>query len=271
VAGTVAAAFDGGGVIGVGPNLGIASYNVFEFYDFPDDGAGPLLVAFDEALWQAMLDATERGYDVINMSLGGYIVRSASKEDVAAWTAWNRIADYVTRQGVTIVASAGNGNLDLNGPVDHIPSDVTGVISTGASGIRPDPIFPQDDSYDIRAFYSNYGASVILSAPGGDCGLADSCDELTRPANWFEYLVFSTYVEANPLCAATASCPVGYAWAGGTSMSSPHVSGAAGLVADQNPGLNPHQVISILKRTTDNLGDRQQFGHGMLNVYTAVD
>jgi len=36
VAGTIAAAFGGGAVIGVGPNLALASYNVFE--DVPDCG-----------------------------------------------------------------------------------------------------------------------------------------------------------------------------------------------------------------------------------------
>jgi len=90
VAGTVAAAFGGGRAVGVGPNLGLANYNVFEL-----TAAG--LNAYDEAIWEAMLDVAERGFDVINMSLGGYIVRSDSPEDVAVWIAWNRVANYVTR------------------------------------------------------------------------------------------------------------------------------------------------------------------------------
>ncbi|NIN66143.1 MAG: S8 family serine peptidase [Anaerolineae bacterium] len=258
VAGTVAAAFDGGWTVGVGPNLGLASYNVFEYVP----GVG--VVAFDSAIWAAMMDAAEEDFDVINMSLGGYVVMPLSQEDVAAWTAWLRMAQYINRKGITIVASAGNANLDLNGPVAHIPSDVPGVISVGATGIRPYPFYPWPDAYDVRASYSNFGAAVTISAPGGDLGPE------SPPAPYWWYLVMSTYVIIDPVCAATQSCFPWYAWAGGTSMASPHVAGAAGLVKDQDPGLNPHQVEAILTRSAESLGDRQQFGHGMVDVAAAV-
>ena len=93
-------------------------------------------------------------------------------------------------------------------------------------------------------------------------------DAPTYPYWW--YLVFSDYVYLDPVCAATASCPIGYAWAGGTSMAAPHVAGAAGLIMDLDPGLNPYQVEARLKQTAESLGDRQQFGHGMLDVLAAV-
>ena len=48
------------------------------------------------------------------------------------------------------------------------------------------------------------------------------------------------------------------------------MAGAAGLLKDLHPRLNPRQVTSILKETAEDLGDRQQFGHGMLDVYGAV-
>jgi subtilisin family serine protease len=257
VAGTIAAAFGGGAAVGVGPNLGLANYNVFEL-------TGEGVVAYDEALWEAMFDVVDQGFGVINMSLGGYIVRSDSPEDVAVWTAWNRVANYVTRQGVTIVASSGNGDANLNGSLDHIPSDVPAIISVGATGIRTDPVYPQAGAYDVRAFYSNYGAAVTLVAPGGDFGP----DDPAYPYYW--YLIYSDYVVANPACAATASCPIGYAWAGGTSMAAPHVSGAAGLLVDLNPKLKARQVTAILKQTAEDLGDRQMYGHGMLDVAAAV-
>lgn len=266
VAGTVAAAFGGAGAVGVGPNLGLANYNVFEptAYD-PVTGAVTAVGAYDEAIWDAMLDVAEQGFDVINMSLGGYIVRALGADEVAVWTAWNRVADYVTRQGVTIVASSGNGSADLNGPLDHIPSDVTGVISVGATGIRPMPIYPYDGAYDVLAEYSNTGASVILAAPGGDAGPEDS----VYPFYW-HYFVFSDFVYPDPVCAATASCPLGYAWATGTSMASPHVAGAAGLVKDAEPKLSASQVATRLKQTAEPLGDRLLFGHGMVDAYAAV-
>ncbi len=261
VAGTIAAAFGGGAAVGVGPDLGLASYNVFEL--IPGFGVG----AYDSSIWAAMIDAANQDFDVINMSLGSYIL--FPDKEAAVWTAWNRIADYVSKQGVTIVASSGNAGADLNGPWAHIPSDVTGIISVGGTGIRPDWVYPQEGFYDIRADYSNYGAQITLVAPGGECGpLGEDPPGYCIVPFW---LVFSTYALPNPICAATESCPVLYAWGGGTSMSSPHVAGAAGLVMDMNPRLNPHQVTSILKRTAENLGDRQQFGHGMLDVFEAVN
>jgi len=255
VAGTIAAAFGGGRAVGVGPNLGLASYNVFDLYN-----GG--VVAFDESIWAAMLDAASQRFRVINMSLGGYVIFPL--KDAAVWTAWNRVADYVTRKGVTIVASSGNAGANLNGPVAHIPSDLPAVIGVGGTGIRPNPFYPQPGAYDVRADYSNYGAAVTLVAPGGDLGPEDSL----YPYYW--YFVFSTYVALNSTCPATASCPTSYAWAAGTSMASPHAAGVAGLVIDREPRLNPHQVAATLKQTAEPLGDRQLFGHGMVDAAMAV-
>lgn len=258
VAGTIAAAFGGGRVVGVGPNLSLAAYNVFE-----PTSSGDLL-AWDESIWAAMIDAAERGFSVINMSLGGYVV--FPQKDAATWTAWNRVADFVRRKGVTIVASSGNGDVNLNGPLAHVPSDLSGVVSVGATGIRPAAAFPQPGTFDVRAAYSNFGAAVDVVAPGGDTGP----DGTPWPFPGAYYLVLSTSVALNPGCAATASCPPAYSFAGGTSMASPHVAGAAGLVKDRFPGLNPEQVAAVLTRTSENLGDRQSFGHGMIDAYKAL-
>jgi lantibiotic leader peptide-processing serine protease len=262
VAGTVAANF-GGGVVGVGPNLGLANYNVFEIID------GGVRASFD-SVWAAMIDASLQNFAVINMSLGALGDFRGPDGSAPFFTAQQRVANFVRQQGTYIVASAGNANLNLNGPIFNLPGGVPGITNVGATGIRPDPVFPQPGAFDVRAFYSNYGAAVTIVAPGGDCGLPDSCDPATRPPNWFQYLILSAFVAPNPACAATESCPVGWAFAGGTSMAAPHVAGAAGLVRDQNPGLRPNQVEAILKQTAESLGDRQQFGHGMVDAYAAA-
>ena len=198
VAGTVAATFGNGRAVGVGPNLGLAAYQVFEA-----GGGG----AWDDVIWWALIDAAHNGFEVANMSLGGYITMDSP--DVVWWTAWNRVANYVNRAGLTVVASAGNAGVDLNGELVHLPGDVPGIINVGATGIQSLPLYPQADSYDIRAFYSNYGAPVTLSAPGGDCGEISTCSGAPPSGYpWFWYLVYSTY-------------PGGYAWSGGTSMAGP--------------------------------------------------
>jgi lantibiotic leader peptide-processing serine protease len=262
VAGTVAANF-GGGVVGVGPNLGLANYNVFELIN------GAVLATFD-SVWAAMIDSADRGFEVINMSLGAIGDFRGPDGSAPFFTAQQRVANYVRQQGTYIVASAGNANLNLDGPQFNLPGGVPGITNVGATGIRPDPVFPQPGAFDVRAFYSNYGAAVAVVAPGGDCGLPDSCDPATRPANWFEFLVLSASVVPNPACAATESCPVGWTFAGGTSMAAPHVAGVAGLVRDQNPNLSPNQVEAILKQTAQRVGNRQEFGHGLVDAFAAA-
>ena len=264
VAGTVAAAFGEAGAVGVGPNLGLAGYKIFEWVYYPDDDEWGY-VTYTDVRWAAMIDAANKGFNVINMSLGGYgQFGGGNSSDLAALrAAEKRVANYMKTMNVSVVASSGNGNVNLNGPVIHLPGDVTGYVNVGGTGIRPAPVYPFDGSYDVRASYSNYGAAVDLVAPGGEY-----VDGLGYPYWWFG--VFSTYVYQNPTCAATWDCGVGFAWATGTSMAAPHVSGVAGLVIDGNPRLNANKVRSILRSTAEDLGDRQQFGHGMVDAYAAV-
>jgi len=264
VAGIIAAAFGHGRTVGVGPNLGLASYNVFE----PDSS-----LAHDGSIWAAMLDATVNPLvkaRVINLSLGELIDCPRHDEgskvgfDAAMWTAWNRVVQMVTRKGVTIVASAGNTGRNLNGCAAHIPSDLPLVIGVGATGIRPNPEFPQLGAFDVRASYSDFGAPVSLVAPGGDCGpRATGCQN--------GYMVVSTAARTNSTCGMTESCQPIWITGSGTSFAAPHVAGVAGLILSQNPSLNPRQVAVILKRTAQPLGDRQQFGHGMVDAAAAVD
>lgn len=265
VAGTVAAAFGGGGVVGVAPNMGLANYNTFEV--IPDCG----VCSYSSSRWAAMLDAAERDFDVISMSLGstGQYGGQGSNDMAAFVAAEKRVASEVLKMGTALVASAGNSGLDLNGTIIHLPGDIPGIINTAATGIQPFARY-QEGSFDIPAFYTNYGAAITLTAPGGDCGQVGVCDG-NRPANWFEYLVLSTIVAPSPACAATESCPVGYGWKGGTSMATPHVSAAVGLVKDVNPDLSPMKAQNIIKSTADNIGSRQYFGHGMLNVVSAIE
>lgn len=264
VAGTIAAAFGGGGAVGVGPRLGLASYNIFE--DIPDCG----LCSYTDSRWAAMIDAAARGFSVINLSLGETLVLGGkgSAAVSAAIAAERRVAGYVNRAGTLIVAAAGNSSFNLAGPIVHLPGDIQGIVNVGATGIRPLPRYPQADAYDVVAFYSNYGAPVTLSAPGGDTGPDDCCGD--DQVDSTEYLILSTAVYPDHTCSADASCPVGYEWKAGTSMAAAHTAGAAGLIRDANPTLSPRQITAILKRTATRIGARQQFGHGIIDAFAGV-
>ena len=260
VAGTIAAAFDGGAAIGVGPNLGLASYNVFE--DVPDCG----ICTYSDSRWAAMLDAARRGFAVINVSLGQtYMLGRRGSNDVAALiAAEKKVANFVARANTMTVSSAGNSSLNLTGPIVHLPGDVPPIVNVAATAIRPLPFYPQAGVFDVRAFYSNYGAPIDIAAPGGDLGPDD-----IGTADPLDYMVISTAVFPDPDCARTASCPVFYDWKVGTSMAAAHVSGVAGLIRDASPSLSARQMAGLLKRTADKAGKKRLFGHGVVDAFSA--
>ena len=276
VAGTVAASFGGSRVVGVAPNAQLYNYNTFEVIP----GCG--VCTFASSRWRAMIHAADNGVDVINMSLGSFffIGNDPKKRGEAAPVPQNgtatflafekRVANYVTQRGTVIVSSAGNSGANLNGTWVAAPGEVQGHITVGSTGVRPAPRYVPGVSTDVRSFFSNFGAAVDIVAPGGDCGVDGGCPVATRPANWFEHLVLSAIVAPNVTCARTRTCGVGFGWKAGTSMAAPHVAGGVAIVRAVHPELTAAQAANVVQRTAQSLGDRQQFGSGMLDVAAAV-
>jgi subtilisin family serine protease/subtilase family serine protease len=142
--------------------------------------------------------------------------------------------------GLVIVAGAGNDG--VNSP--FYPAAFQNVISVAAF-----------DAAHERPDFSNFGSWVDLSAPGD--------------------LILSTYPMAT--CAAStvpgdAGC---YEWSSGTSMATPHVSGAAALVWSRTDVTSNQQVVDILLGSADRQGasnvrlDSWTF-HGGLNLRDAL-
>jgi serine protease len=140
---------------------------------------------------------------VINMSLGG--AGSCSSEMQTA-------VNQVVAAGTTIVVSAGNSNLNASG---FTPASCNGVITVAATSISGN-----------KASYSNYGATIEISAPGGDTG----------------NLIASTWNTGTTIPLADA-----YAYMGGTSMAAPHVAGVASLLYSLNQHLTPAEVLAHLQ------------------------
>ncbi|MFM7368975.1 MAG: S8 family peptidase, partial [Sphaerospermopsis kisseleviana] len=91
---------------------------------------------------EAIKFAANNGADVINMSLGGGGESQLMKEAI----------EYAYRKGVVIVAAAGNESTDGSSYPARYPH-VIGVSAFGPDGEKAD--------------YSNFGAGVDISAPGG--------------------------------------------------------------------------------------------------------
>src|SRR5215469_1424712 len=119
---------------------------------------------------QGMLLASEQGADVISMSLGGFVPRN-QPGGAALFSAFNRVANFVTAHGAVVFAAAGNSALDL-GRIQsfvELPAQGFNIIAVMATTNPDDPPRGCPLGTDCLASYSDFGSNLHgLSAPGGD-------------------------------------------------------------------------------------------------------
>jgi serine protease len=169
---------------------------------------------------------------VINMSLGG--------GGACDTTSQNAINSARSR-GTVVVVAAGNSNANA---ANFSPASCAGVISVAAT-----------NRSGGRAYYSNFGASVAVAAPGGDVR--------TSAANG----ILSTLNAG-----ATTPGADNYEYYQGTSMASPHVAGVVALMLSKNSALTPDQVKTMLQQTARAFpATCSQCGSGIINASAAVD
>lgn len=192
--------------------------------------------------------------DAINMSLGALLDFNDPDQRALA-NALQKAVNFAHKQGVVVVASSGNDNLNLDqsGRIRSIPAQLDNVISVGATG----PINQQ--KFDRLASYSNYGRTGNdLVAPGGE-----NIDGITLDEFVLQDLVVGACSEFVPGCEGGDF----YAWAAGTSAAAPHVAGAVAVIESNRGGNQAPSVLeSCLVNGTDNVGAKVFFGAGRINV-----
>ncbi|MFJ8584671.1 S8 family peptidase [Streptomyces sp. NPDC093595] len=222
VAGTIAAAKNGKGVVGVAPGVRISAVRIAE------PGSG---LFFAENTICGLMWAGDHGFKVTNNSYytDPWQFNCPDNADQAAIIEGvKRAQEYAERHGSLQVAAAGNSNLDLaNKTVDtqspndstpvtrtitnaclDIPTELPGVVTVAAMG-----------KGNVKASYSNYGNGVIdIAAPGGD-----------GTSGVYSTLPGGKYGNKN-----------------GTSMASPHVAGVAALMASADPAATPADLRARL-------------------------
>jgi subtilisin family serine protease len=158
---------------------------------------------------------------VINMSLGGS--RLDAMEQAAI--------DYAIKQGVIVVASAGNeGTAGMGYPGAYAPVisvAATGWIGEWASG---------------RTWW--YATDVPESTKADNFYIADFSSR-QKPGQQLDVAAPGTWV-VGPY---QVNGQISYYFLGGTSMASPHVAGLVALMAQKKPTLNAADAESILKST----------------------
>ena len=226
VAGIVAASSNAVGVTGVAPTAKVLPLRALgRCGGYTSDIADAITWAAGGSV--AGIAANRTPARVINLSLGG----RAS----CPITLHNAIQAARAR-GAVVVAAAGNSNADAAGAT---PANCSGVIAVAATGPT-----------GAKASYSNTGANVALSAPGGDgtAGILSTANGgLTTPGT-HNYLAYK-----------------------GTSMAAPVVAGAAALLLSARPTLTPDQVATLLKSTAAPFGGAcTRCGSGIVDAAAAV-
>ncbi|MBE9210136.1 peptidase S8 [Nostoc sp. LEGE 06077] len=213
VAGTVAQATNNQyGVAGVAYEASLMPLKVLNDY-----GGGTVA-----DIAEAIKFAADKGADVINMSLGGGGESQLMKDAI----------DYAYRKGVVIIAAAGNESANGASYPARYPH-VVGVSSFGPDGEKAD--------------YSNFGAGVDISAPGG----SETGKILQETINENGEGVFLGLQ--------------------GTSMAAPHVAGVAALIKAKGIE-NPDEILKVLKQSARVIQDDglNYYGAGQLNAEAAV-
>lgn len=141
---------------------------------------------------------------VLNLSLGGG----------GACGSFQSAINTARNNGAVFVVAAGNENQNVS---NSSPANCSGVISVAAT-----------TKTGARASYSNYGSTIVVSAPGG-AGSGGSGDILST------------------LNSGTTTQGVeSYAYYAGTSMATPHVAALAAMMLSKKSSLTPDEVKNLI-------------------------
>jgi subtilisin family serine protease len=178
-------------------------------------------------LVEAIYYSVDTGADVVSMSWGsGSAIKSL--EDACA---------YGYNNGVVMVAASGN-----NGNQGKMyPAAYNTVISVGALA----------ENCTSRAFFSNYGETLELMAPGAH--------------------VYSTMPDHTTFWNMFGIFKKNYDYLDGTSMACPHVAGVASAFLSNKPETSNRQLRKYLQRTADDLGNPNEFGFGRVDMWPFAD
>ena len=207
VAGIIAASVDNGlGGAGIAPNVNILSLNVF---------AVGVNYAETADIISAINYAIDAGADVMNLSLGSPIFNYQ----------YEMAVNKAYYSGITVCASAGNSGANLK----NFPAAYSHTIAVAATTLN-----------GTRAYYSNYGPWITISAPGTK--IMSTCVNTDDPTDNAYYQIMS-----------------------GTSMATPVVTGAVALYMSKMGHVSPDEMLKVLKKSTVKCSS-PQMGAGIISI-----
>ncbi|GLY50513.1 S8 family serine peptidase [Lentzea sp. NBRC 102530] len=179
--------------------------------------------------------AVEQGADVVNMSLGGGI---GDGQDLMSQT----LDELSASSGTLFVVAAGN-----NGVRESVGSPGAADRALTVANVDKRDQLNGTSSQGPRR--GDFGLKPEIAAPGTDIVAARAA------GTWDEYAVGASYAQVS-----------------GTSMSSPHVAGAAAILAQQHPDWTGDQIKNALVGSSKRLPGISTLaqGAGRLDVARAV-
>lgn len=232
-------ATNGIGIDGVANDVEIVGFKVLSC-----NGSG----TFRDVLAGFMEATRTRHVEVINMSLGALLPPPGVDPMLDEFYEILHLAHaYAQRRGILAVSAAGNEGVDLDAPRApfSVPAMVEPMLSVAAT-----------TRADALTRYSNHGAIIDLSAPGGDYPNDGDFDPSCPLPPELQGLVLSACNSRSLTLPPSFGCSGGasYVLAAGTSMAAPHTAGVAMLVDHAGGDLRAAPLERILERTAVDLG-----------------
>jgi len=258
VAGIIAGARNGVGIVGVAPGVKVAGVKVI-VDDLNDPNAG---LIFADAFVCAIDWAIGHDFDLMNASLlidpftGPIddIFCSNDPDRLAVIKMVRRAVIAAAAHDISLIAAAGNTFTDLTALAHSMPGATCSVLPVGAPtviGVSAVGVTRQ------LSFYSNYGRGAIdLTAPGGDSLIPDPAVTDTAasgqvlssmPPNSLFYQAAAGYDGQVQDCSSGTCATYGYLQ--GTSQAAPHVTGVAALAISRFGKMGPLALRLLLSAT----------------------
>ena len=224
----------------------------------------------DSSIAAAIVDATKRHVDALNMSFGpsGGTSNSAPRSET-------RALHYALAHRVVLVAAAS----DSPGTEQGDPANVLQPAGTGpnmAKGIGLD--VTSADYAGLRSTFAGSGTEISLAAYGS----YRASGNVLAPCSGKTFGLFgafpanATQMESFPptACRLTFRGDNRYATIAGTSMAAPQVAATAAMMRVLNPYATVRDILGALKRTARrprSKGWTSDLGWGILNAGAALD